>query len=173
MKDIEPLAQSFLDKLGDEIIALGNRDGIKPRLNILVVYREKRRLFWGVYLRVAWSREMEFQPDMHATFSTSKGVAGEVVKEKAPRLADIERYGHQTWGFSEREARLFPKLTAIYGWPIYQLDRHQRLSAKILGTVNLDAQEPGALARLVRHKAEYDALLKDFAKFASAILSLS
>lgn len=173
LRDIEPLAQSFLDKLGEQLIALGKKDGIQPRLNILIVYRDWRSLFLEKYLQVVWSREMEYQPDLHASFPISKGVAGEVVRAKAPRLADIERFGHQGWGFDDKASSAFPKLTAIYSWPIYQLDRQQRPTAHILGTVNLDAQVSGAIRRIAANKVEYDALLRDFTRFASAIFSIT
>ena len=168
---LEPIAIQFLDILGRKIMDFGKRLKIQPRLNILLVGRRLRWLGLRRYLYSAWGLRMENQPDVGACFAASKGVAGEVFRTGRPRVVNIEEASHEDWGFSKREARKFEGLTAIYCWPIYQVDHRGYQTGKIIGTVNFDSRQPGACNIMVQEKERIGKLLEEFSEFASKIFS--
>ncbi len=171
MRKMEPVAKEFLDRLGEEIRRLGNRHGIDPRIKILLVFRKARWLFVRKYFQLVWGLGMENQPDVKASFHISKGVAGEVLRTKRPRLVDMEESRHEDWGFTEGEAKKFQRLTAIYSWPIYQVDDQGEQTGRVAGCVNLDALAPEACSTIKQNQPKFDKLLREFAEFASKIVS--
>ncbi len=171
MRKMEPVAKEFLDRMGENILRLGERYRISPRVNILLVFRKSGWLFMRKYFHIVWGLGMENQPDVKASFRTSKGVAGEVLKTGRPRLVDMELSHHEDWGFTEHEAKRFQPLTAIYSWPIYEVDDQGEQTGRIVGCVNLDALAQGACSTIEKNQARFDKLLLEFAEFASKIVS--
>jgi hypothetical protein len=121
--------------------------------------------------RVVWGLGMASQPDVKATFHVSKGVAGEVLRAKRPRLVNMEEAHHEDWGFTKAEAREFQHLTAIYSWPIYEVDHQGDQTGRVIGCANLDAMTPGAFDAITHNQAQFDKLLEEFTEFASKVLS--
>src|SRR6266487_6870271 len=107
MRKSQPVTKNFLDILGGKILSLGRRQGIQPRINILLVYRKPAWLFLRRYFRIVWGLGMENQPDVKASFPVSKGVAGETLESGRPRLVNMEELPHENWGFTKEEARRF------------------------------------------------------------------
>lgn len=170
-RDFEPIAREFLDHLSKSIIALGTRDGIRPRMNILLVYRPwywPRRM-----LRSAWGAEMNNQPDVDISFPATKGVAGEVCIRKVPQLVDLEQTQQSEWGFSEKDIKKYnlQQIKAIYSYPIYEIGRHKRQTGNVIGTVNLDARADGAIRKINARIDTYKKYLELFSEFASKIAS--
>ncbi len=83
----------------------------------------------------------------------------------------MEQSHHEDWGFTEHEAKRFQHLTAIYSWPIYEVDDRGEQTGRIVGCVNLDALAQGACSIIEQNQARFDKLLLEFAEFASKIVS--
>src|SRR5213594_252361 len=166
VRKFEPVAKKFLDVLGDKILSFGREKGIQPRVNILLVYREPSWLFLRKYFHIVWGLGMENQPDVRVSFHVSKGVAGETLESGRPRLVDMEELPHENWGFTEHEAQRFQHLTAIYSWPIYEVDHNGEQTGRRIGCVNLDAMAAGSRVVIEKHLRRFDGMLREFAEIA-------
>lgn len=93
---------------------------------------------------------MNFDPDSDARFHCAKGVCGEALRTRKEKLADMAL--PNTWKFQPKEIANWPNFTAIYSWPVFQLNKQGR-AGKILGTLNLDSVSPNAYDRIDKDPA--------------------
>lgn len=172
LRDFEPITKDFLDHLGKSIIDLGKRDGINPRLNILLIYRPWYCPF-KKQLRLVWGLKMNNQPDVNIRFPISKGIAGEVCRRKTQILVDLESANQTDWRFSEEEIKKynFRQIKAIYSFPVYEIDRKNSQTGKVIGTINLDARKLGSFTKMQVRQDRYTEYLELFSEFVSKICS--
>ena len=170
VRDVESGVKALLEIVGGKIIAMGEQDGIEPRLNILLCRRPARWFFFRRYLWVAWSLKMRGHPDVAISFPISKGVAGEAFRTKRPKLVNLEETGVQVWGITPKEAGAFPELTAIYSVPIFEIDKQNEQTGRVIGTVNLDSRAQKAFRKIARNQ-EYKRGLEEFSELASKLCS--
>lgn len=171
LRDFYPIAESFLDTQGGSLIAIGKKDRVKPRVNILLIYRPwywpKRRL------RIVWGLEMKSQPDVGISFPIDKGVAGEVCRLKQPQFVDLAESDPSSWGFSEKEIGKFGlrQLTSVYSYPIYEMGIGQKQTGKVIGCVNFDTRAAGAGAKVKEKLEKYEKTMELFSELAAKVYS--
>jgi hypothetical protein len=171
IRDVAGSIPAYWNVMCEPIIRLAQRDKLRPRVNVLICRRTWKWLGLRPYLVLVWGKGMESFPDVKISFLATKGVAGLVLREKEPRLVDIEKSPNSEWGFADKETRKFPKITSIYSWPIYEVDAKGNQTGNVVGTVNLDTLATGAADKIRIRQDEYHKLLQDFAELVAKVAS--
>lgn len=121
---------------------------------------------------------MDHDGDGAAEFGITKGVAGEARRRGNKYAVNMEdpKNKSNAWRFSRRDIKRlkFPEHTLIWSFPVYELDKQDDPTGKILGTVNLDSLKPGAYAALIGDPAvrtELESMMADFQDVVMKIAS--
>jgi len=169
LRDPAANGRLLLDTIGHRIIEYGKEKNLPLRLNMLLIYRPARHLFFKRFLRIRWNLEMKFAPDGTADFDVNKGVAGAAIASGWPKLVNME-VNKDNWGFSEKEMAMFPKFTMIWSFPMFELDKNGDPTGTRLGAVNLDSTTIGA-ANTMLSDHEFEELMEEFRDIASRLAS--
>ncbi|MBI2681927.1 MAG: hypothetical protein HYX26_01690 [Acidobacteriales bacterium] len=170
VRDMTPLIQLFLEGVGQRILEAGKSEGLELRLSILRIYRPVWTLCLRRYFHVCWSMNMHQQADNDMRFHIRKGVSGQVRKSGKSLLVDMTLPENRHMGFSAKEAARFPAFTVIWSLPVFELNRSNRTTSRVLGVVNVDSATTGAYAKL-RSNPGLDSLFKDFREVVSKVMS--
>jgi len=168
-RDLSSPLKLLLQIAGNRIIEKGAEDGIALRLNLLMLYRPFRGSF-RLHFRIRWGLGMSYQPDGAVEFLSTKGVCGSVLASRRGRLIDMSIPANQEWGFNEKEKKKFPTFTAIWSLPVFELDKEEVMTGRILGTINLDSETPGAY-QVLAGDPDYRVLFEEFRDVVSKVTS--
>lgn len=171
VRDVAGSIPAYWNVMCEPIIQLAQKDKLQPRVNVLIRRRTWKWLGMRPYLVLVWGMKMEGCPDVKVSFLASKGVAGRVLREKSPRLVNMEKSPNSNWGFDDNETSKFPKLTSIFSWPIYEVDAKGSQTGNVVGTVNLDTLATGAADKIALREEKYKSLLQDFAELVAKVAS--
>lgn len=172
LRDIETMVAFMLELFGNRILGYGVAEGVDLRLNVLLVYRPIKFLFFRKYLKVTWSVGMKYAKDETARFRAYKGVAGKVLATGNTSLVNMEIPGERAkWGFSPQELATFPEHTMIWSFPIYRLDKEGKSTGKRVGAVNLDSLQKGAFHTVITCQEEFREMMEEFQDIISKVAS--
>lgn len=171
LRELSSATTVLLESVGQRIIELASAEGVQARLNYLAIFRPVKYIFFSRYFRVAWGIGMRYQPDNTMRFHVSKGVAGKAVRTRRSIFVNQELPENRNYGgFSDEELGTFPPLTAIWSFPVFELDRSGNATGTILGTINLDSETHGAWEVFMGNQ-EYGRLLEEFRDLVSKVVS--
>ncbi len=74
------------------------------------------------------------------------------------------------FGFTLKQAEQTAHVTAVWSWPIYELDGKGNQTGDVGGVLNLDATEIGAANTLMANYETYEKYLKRLSEVASTIV---
>jgi hypothetical protein len=153
LKDPTTLGYLALKMVAQQIAPFCQEKGVEVRFNVMAIYRPASCFFLIRRFRIRWHFNTGHDGDGTAEFRITKGVAG-AARKSGNRLAinmEDPKHKNNNWGFSQRDLdRLqFPKHTMIWCFPVYELDRHNQTTSRIIGMLSLDSLQPGAYDKLV------------------------
>ena len=164
IRELNAFVIAVLDAQAEHIVEFVKSHNIDIRLNIALVSIYPFQLAYPFKrFKIVWDCGMKYAADATTTFPVSKGVAGEAYRRRRDRLVNMEIAENQNlekWGFSKKEASLFPKFTAIWSLPVFRLGPNDRPTGKICGMLNLDSISAGAFNVLASQR-EIQKLLEE------------
>jgi hypothetical protein len=168
-KDLEGPVLAFLEVLAESSLRRGRRDGLKCRMNLMVVERP-----WTIFgrkrIRLVWGKDMKNNPDVRFSCNNGQGVVGRCVREKKVVIDDCETPDKSRFRFTERQLRQTSHVTTVWSWPVYETDRKGQQTGRIAAVVNFDCTNRGAFSTLSEKSAAYEKSLKEFCEVASRIV---
>lgn len=178
VRDASTVGRLLLDHVGQRIAKYCQDKGVSIRLNALILYRPARFLFLARRFKARWSLGMH-QADAGTEFGIKKGVSGQVFKSGNSVAVDMEESRNRdprTWKFTERDLRRlkFPGHTLIWSFPVFELNRENYPTGRILGTLNLDSLQKGAFQALVRDdvvRTELEDMMEQLQDMVSRVAS--
>lgn len=168
-RDLEKPVLAFLGILAEAPLKLGRRDGINPRMNMMLVERPWYRL-GRRRIRVVWGIGMEDNPDVKFSCNHGQGVAGRALATQRPVMDDCETPDKTRFHFSQKQLDQTSHVTTVWSWPVYQTDKKGHQTGKIAAIVNFDCTKSGAFRILSEKSAAYEKSLKKFCEVASTII---
>ncbi|HWF66864.1 MAG TPA: hypothetical protein VN670_06150 [Acidobacteriaceae bacterium] len=155
VRELNAFVIAVLDTHAQHLVEFAKAQGIDIRLNIAIVSVYPFQWAWPLKcVKIVWDYGMKYAPDASTTFAVSKGVAGEAYRSRRDKLVNMEISRNQDltrWGFSKKEASVFPNFTAVWSLPVFRLGPNERPSGKICGMLNLDSTSAGAFGVLTKH----------------------
>jgi hypothetical protein len=155
--------------LAQSPLRMGRRDGIKPRMNLMLVERSWSRL-GRKRIRIVWGIGMENSPDVRFSCNYNQGVAGRALATQLPVMDDCETADKTRFRFSQKQLEKTSHVTTVWSWPVYETDRSGNQTGKIVAIVNFDCTQSGAFQKLSDNSAAYERSLKKFCEVASTII---
>jgi hypothetical protein len=147
VRELNAFVVAVLDNQAQHIVDSAKANGIDIRLNIAIVCIYPIQFSWPLKrFRIVWDRGMKYAPDAATAFPVSKGVAGQAYRNRRDKLVNMEISGNQDlskWGFTKKEAAVFPTFTAVWSLPVFRLGPGDRPTGKICGMLNLDSTTTG------------------------------
>jgi hypothetical protein len=168
-RDLEKPVLALLGILAAAPLKLGNRHGIMPRVNLMLVERR-----WTVLgkkrIRMVWGVGMENHPDVRFSCNYDQGVAGRALKTQRPVLDDCETQDKTRFGFSQKQLDQTSHVTAVWSWPVYEANNKGLQTGRVVAVVNFDCRKSGAFKLLSENAAAYEKSLKKFCEVASTVI---
>lgn len=169
LKDLERPVLQLLTVLSEKPLKLGKKLQVRPRMNIMLVRRAWYRPMQK-RLVVGWGSEMNSHPDVRFSCRADQGVAGEALRRGVPVLMSCEGVSRDTFRFTQRQADQTAHVTAVWSWPIYELDGKSNQTGNVVGVLNLDTLAVGAATKLTTSYEAFDTMLKRLAEVVSTIV---
>jgi hypothetical protein len=167
----DPLVRMMLDMIGTKIVEFGKAHGVPLRVNVMLTYRPGRFLFLRRHFKLWWEFGIESSQDRLIEFDIKKGVAGEAYSWGNTLLVNLEMpENRRDWGFSEQDLVRFRRLTAVWCFIVYELDKTGDLTGRKLGVINLTSSVSGAFQQLA-NDSEYLRLMEEFRDIVSRVVS--
>jgi hypothetical protein len=168
-RDLEKPVLALLSILAEAPLAKGRKQGIKPRINLMIVQR-KWTFLGKKRIRVVWGQGMKNHPDVQFSCNHDQGVAGQALKTQLPVLDDCESQDKSRFRFNPKQLWQTNHVTAVWSWPVYETDNKGEQTGKIVAVVNFDCTQPGAFTVLSENSIAYEKSLKRFCEIASTII---
>lgn len=169
VRDLEKPVLLFLSLLAEAPLKQGKKNGIKARMNLMLVERSWTK--WGKRrIRVVWGSRMESHPDVKFSCNYDQGVAGVALKTQRAVMDDCQTTDKSRFGFSPKQLAQTSHVTAVWSWPVYETDKKGLQSGKVIAVVNFDCISSGAFTALSANSAAYEKHLEKFCEVASIII---
>jgi len=167
--DLEKPVNELLAILAEKPMKIARNLGVAPRMNIMLLIGP-RFLFGKKRIKVVWGAGMDNFPDVQFVCNHDQGVAGMALANGVPVLYDLEANDPSSLKLPQSLVRATTHLTAIWSWPIYEVDKSGHQTGKLLGVVNLDTTKPGGAAALMSKTETFEKLLRKFCEVASKVV---